>query len=676
MIFMMKKIKSIPRLTIIFILAVTIPGGLLSYLSIQNITNLKELTERRVLEEEEDLATLVKHNFNAYLDTTIFGFENIVSAIQDNDYSLLKYADTIAYLDQPFLINKDGFFLWPVFKEDINIEAEVFNPVFIGSYTSAERYEFGTGNYPAALSYYQRALSRASGKRDSAKALNAMARLHFKTGKLDEAATIYHRLITEFGSTRDAYGLPYAYYSLPQLIKMSDENNSSLVRKSVGFMLKELEDGELPLNFSSEILLHEIMEWMDSDHSEIYNDHLDLSTQVNKINNRIKFLKNFNNTLKDFVSEDNKAFRPRIAGEYYVIVPPITTEEEMVIIAYETSAEHFAGFLLWTDSLAIHAADIKTPYNYSFLYDIRILDNIDTLRAGDALSGRAQLNTSLTNKSVVVRLEDKKLLEKDIRRTSWIYGIAITLLLGGMLLGVILISRDISREKRLARMRSEFVSNVTHELKTPLTSIYMFAESMLLGRIKTKSDQKEYLGIILKETERLKRLINNILNFSKKETGKLVYNFIDVNLSDLLRSALHEQDYWIREKQFQLHTSIEDNIITHADPDALKQAVLNLLSNAIKYSHQTKIITVKLYKKGSSIYIEVIDKGIGIPKDKLQRIFDKFYRIEDDDAAENTGTGLGLTVVNEILDAHNAKIEVDSEPGRGTKFTIILNSES
>ncbi len=202
----------------------------------------------------------------------------------------------------------------------------------------------------------------------------------------------------------------------------------------------------------------------------------------------------------------------------------------------------------------------------------------------------------------------------------------------------------------------------------------MFAESILLGRVKTKSEQKEYLGIILKETERLKRLINNILDFSKREKGKLVYNFIEVNISELIDSAINNLDYWMIAKKFIVTTKIEEDIIAHADPDAIKQAIINLLSNAIKYSHDRKEIYVKLWKTEKLIYIEVEDKGIGIPEDQIDHIFDKFYRVENNNVAENSGAGLGLTVVKDIVEAHNGKILVESRIDQGSKFTIILNS--
>ena len=131
----MIKIRSIPRLTIIFICAVTIPGGMLSYFSIQNITNLKELTERRVLEEQEGMATLVKENYNAWLDATSHKFESAVSEIHNNDYGMIRYTDTIAFLNNPFILQKNGSFLWPVFKEDVSYEEENFTPAFMNTFS-------------------------------------------------------------------------------------------------------------------------------------------------------------------------------------------------------------------------------------------------------------------------------------------------------------------------------------------------------------------------------------------------------------------------------------------------------------------------------------------------------------------------------------------------------------
>jgi signal transduction histidine kinase len=216
------------------------------------------------------------------------------------------------------------------------------------------------------------------------------------------------------------------------------------------------------------------------------------------------------------------------------------------------------------------------------------------------------------------------------------------------------------------------VANVTHELKTPLTSIRMFAETMRMGRIKGKIDQEEYLSIIVNESERLTRLINTVLDFSKIEQGKKRYNLIKTNISKVVQSAIYAMEYSLKEAGFDLKSEIEQNIQTKADADAIEQAVLNLMSNAVKYSNSNKEIEVKLFSKDCSIFIQVADKGIGIPESEQKKIFEKFYRAHTGHEKDTGGAGLGLTVVQHIVDAHNGKIELESKVGEGSTFTIVL----
>jgi two-component system phosphate regulon sensor histidine kinase PhoR len=213
---------------------------------------------------------------------------------------------------------------------------------------------------------------------------------------------------------------------------------------------------------------------------------------------------------------------------------------------------------------------------------------------------------------------------------------------------------------------------VTHELKTPLTSIQLFTESIILKRIKSEDYKREYLHIILKEAESLKRMINNILDFSRKEKGKREYYFEEVNVSSLVHSAIHDLEYWLLEKKFLLVKEIEDNIIALADPSALKQAVINLLNNAIKFSVDRKEIAVRLQKDHEHILIQVEDKGIGIPEDQKDLIFQPFYRVGQKHAEDISGTGLGLSVVKETIDAHHGEIRVESRMHEGSNFIIRI----
>lgn len=310
-----------------------------------------------------------------------------------------------------------------------------------------------------------------------------------------------------------------------------------------------------------------------------------------------------------------------------------------------------------------------------FEYEIGLLKKVNRQNSQEAhLVTSTEISPYFPGHQILIKLKNEGLIDEFVRRRSWIYAIALALLLGGMVLGVLLILRDISREEHLAQLRSDFISNVTHELKTPLTSVQLFTESIILDRINSETDKKEYLRIILKETESLKRMINNILEFSKKEKGKQEYKFEEVNVTSLVHMAINDLDYWLVEKGFTLQTQMEDNVTATADQDALKQAIINLLSNAIKFSRERKEILVGIKEEKRAVMIEVEDKGIGIPEDQKDLIFEAFYRVGQKDAEDISGTGLGLTVVKEIVEAHHGKILVESQLNEGSKFTIILNS--
>jgi two-component system phosphate regulon sensor histidine kinase PhoR len=251
--------------------------------------------------------------------------------------------------------------------------------------------------------------------------------------------------------------------------------------------------------------------------------------------------------------------------------------------------------------------------------------------------------------------------------------VGLFLLLGAMLIGLFTLIRDEKRKKRMTTLRSDFVSNVTHELKTPLTSINMFAESILLGRVKSEKDLKKYANVIVKESERLKRMINNILDFSRKENDKLRYHLKECDLLDVVNSTMEEMNYWLEINKFDVTLDLQQKIIAVVDPDGIKQVLSNLISNAIKYSVIKKKLIVRLYKKEGKAFIEVEDQGIGIPENKHKSIFEKFYRVNSKKNENIGGTGLGLTVSKDIIEAQNGKLLVSSILGKGSKFTIVLN---
>jgi signal transduction histidine kinase len=263
----------------------------------------------------------------------------------------------------------------------------------------------------------------------------------------------------------------------------------------------------------------------------------------------------------------------------------------------------------------------------------------------------------------------EELARSQFRQNLLLIGVAIALLLAGLILAL----RATTREMKLVEAKTTFVSNVSHELKTPLSLIRLFAETLELGRVRNPEEAHEYYRIINRETRRLTRLINNILDFSRIEVGRRQYLFAETDVAEVVTEVLQSYERQMTNAGFEAQTNIQPDLPPALiDREALAQAVLNLVDNAVRYSDQAKRIEVSVLLRGGDIAVEVADQGVGIPKAEHQRIFEKFYRVSTGLVHDTKGSGLGLAIVKHIVDAHRGHVTVESAPGKGSRFTIML----
>jgi signal transduction histidine kinase len=253
------------------------------------------------------------------------------------------------------------------------------------------------------------------------------------------------------------------------------------------------------------------------------------------------------------------------------------------------------------------------------------------------------------------------------------YAVSLLVVVALTMLGWYLLFRDTLREAHLARLRSQFVSSVSHELKTPLTAIRMFAETLQMRGSTEPQIQREFLNTIVNESERLTRLLNNVLDFSRIERGQRNYHLVPTPLTDVVQSAARTMQFPLSEQGFDFQVDVCDGLPPmHLDRDALEQAILNLLSNAMKYSGDSRVIALTLRSEKDSAVIEVVDQGIGIAPEERKRIFETFYRVSSSENSAISGTGLGLALVAHTAEAHGGGVEVESTPGKGSTFSIRI----
>ncbi|MDF1662253.1 MAG: HAMP domain-containing sensor histidine kinase, partial [Planctomycetota bacterium] len=275
---------------------------------------------------------------------------------------------------------------------------------------------------------------------------------------------------------------------------------------------------------------------------------------------------------------------------------------------------------------------------------------------------------------ITVRRNPQTIASSATQRSLLLAGL-IALALLGVAFGAVSTFRFVNQSLELASLKSDFLSSITHELKTPLTSIQMFSEMLSLGRIKNDEKRMEYYKHITSESIRLRGMIDDILDFARSEAGKVHYVLSEADFAELVQDALDIFYLSAEAKGFEIKSDLPDFgefPPVDVDREAMVRVFVNLLSNAVKYSLENPEISVQVKRDGHLLLASVADKGVGIESKNLEKIFDKFFRAGDPLTREVSGTGLGLSLVHGIVRAHDGDIRVTSEKNVGSTFTVAL----
>jgi two-component system phosphate regulon sensor histidine kinase PhoR len=277
--------------------------------------------------------------------------------------------------------------------------------------------------------------------------------------------------------------------------------------------------------------------------------------------------------------------------------------------------------------------------------------------------------------AVGIRLKGETI--QQVARSRVSRDIVILVVLDAVLLsGVWVVFRSVRREMEFVRLKSDFVSNVSHDLRTPLALIRMYAETLELGRLVGEEKKQEYYSTIVRETERLSRLVNNLLNFSRMEAGRRPYTFLPLDLNAVVRGVLDSFSPHLGSEGFSPIVDLDSAIpAVCADMEGVQEALINILDNAVKYSGAEKYLRVATGIRMDDVYVEIEDHGPGISPEYRERVFETFFRVPSPKTSGAKGSGLGLAIARHIMEAHGGRIDLRSTPGRGSTFTLAFRYE-
>lgn len=659
---MFKHLAKSSRLIIIYVLTVLVSGSILTWLSLNNVSNFRELTEKRILEEEVVVVEKYSKAFDFILDSLTVVLNREI--IKIDTVSVDRFKIDYPILQNCLLLNQNGDYLSPHYiKTQFKYQQNSSSSVFQETLKKAQLEEFAINNLELSINSYTHALKYSQTKKDSAVVFNALARVLTKTGKSNEAIKTYYRIISYYGSVLNDIGFSYANIAMDQILNI-DGTTDEEIENAIKQYLFKIINNDIVISDNTETILKRIDDFINKSTKENNNLKSSLMDIIYLLNN----LKRFNPIIQKMIEEEKNETNT-VVNDFNILIPSDSITSFMLIRSFK---ERYFAFVINLDELDKLVIQKGITNNAKFTYVTTLVNKGFKINTADPFTLVSNFSPIFKDKWIKITVKNPEVVEDFVDKRKLVTISGLILLLGAMIIGLYTLYKDITREREVEKMRTDFVSNVTHELKTPLTAINMLAESILLNRATSEKQIKKYANVIVKESEKLKRSINNILEFSKNENKKLNYNFKDISLVSMIDAVLDEMNYWLELNKFQVEFDHEYDIIVKADEESLKLVLSNLVSNAIKYSDDKKTLSIKIYKTLIKAFIEIQDSGIGIPKEKQKYVFDKFYRIKGGKNSYISGTGLGLKVSKDIVEAHGGKIYLDSELNKGTKFTIEL----
>jgi signal transduction histidine kinase len=526
---------------------------------------------------------------------------------------------------------ENGLLYYPELPEEIEARGALFG--------AADELEFKAHDYAGAIG----ALRGPAGSNDAkvrAAALIRVARNHLKAGQEQEALKTYASLFNEGATT--VGGMPAALAASAGILAVLEQQKDQASLLAAAHSLqRDLNSGRWPISFATyQYLSEEAKRWLpEADRGASPRAALAEGAQ--------------------WLWENRGSSH---SGRF-----SLEMSSGPVLVVWRTSGTSLAGFV--ADSECIDKQWIAGIQPLLDARKVRVVlgnSNRSDGRPAIRLASATQLPWTLQ----VFNLDDAGSALRS-RRALLVAGMGVLLAL--ILTGAWFIGHTVARELAVARLQSDFVSAVSHEFRTPLTTLCQLSELLMRGRVADEPDRQQYYELLHKESHRLRRLVEALLNFGRLEAGKMHFRFEELDAADLVRESAAEfaDGPQARGHRFEMQLEAESPRV-QADRETLRCVFWNLFENAVKYSPDCDTVWVELGRHGVQVEIAVRDRGVGIPRGEQRQIFEKFVRGAAARHSDIRGTGIGLAMARQIVRAHGGDITVESEPGKGSTFRVLL----
>jgi signal transduction histidine kinase len=690
------------KITLLFLLGVALPSLVLSCLAFRGIRNELALTEQRRLDEHRTLSRLLSDTIageiaaaEQALDQALTGNDSVGSIGPTHTLAVLKLAQPL--VDEVFYFDGAGTIQLPtadlLYQPDGSQTSHAdrsWPAAAAAQWRTAQQQEFQQRRYREAQASYQRTFTAVSDPVLRGAALVAVARVQRKAGQLEAALTSCESLVNEYGDVRTLAGLPVgpiAYLERGSLLLASGDTTAALD----AFL--QLYQGLVSGHWMLERAQYRFFAGQAADSIDrvaqssvgialaSYRDSLATLTErkverEERTERVLLFQQAAAGDLRtrglaesEGAPARDRRFTIESAGQTYLVSLLDRVRGEAGTWGLLLDARVLGDLLR---RVLEHHLDSATSE-----WRVRGRDGRSLFGSEAPPTGRVTLNATFADNFPPWLIEFYERPQSAYRRLfasgQSLYFYMFLLIASILVFGLVLTVRAVRHELELARLKSDFVSTVSHEFKSPLTSIRHLAEMLQAGSVPSEERRSRYYDVLVEQSARLSSLVTNILDLARIEEGRKEFQIEKTDIGELVRDFVTTTQQRVGHEGYTVEVHIDEPLPqARADRTAITQAISNLVENAMQYSGATKQVNVSVSARDGWVDVSVADCGVGIPENEIDKVFDRFYRGSHPITRSVKGSGLGLTLVKEIVQAHSGTVSVESEPGRSSTFTIAL----